>query len=431
MNSTRPADKSPRALRWNAAFLYGAHAVRYLVPLVTIPFLTRAFGPSAFGRYVFVQGFCFFMMQLIEYGFGLSNVRVVALHREDRRLLGELVSGTACAQLLLALLGALITLAAYAALPQLRADSRLLAAGFGSIVVQALAPSWFFKGMEMMHTAAGLDVVSRLVRMLLIFALIRSPADTWLAFCCDASAGLLVLLLSAAPIYRNITPSLPSSRALLGSLRTGFATFVVRISTNLFSSGSVFVLGLAVPAARVGLFGGADRIVTTLRSALNPAFDAWFPSMTRLAARSPAQAKQLIWRSLFYAEAVAVPLALGLLFFAPLVVRVLLGPQFAGATDCLRILALSLPLATANLIFGTYWLYLQGYERLCSYIALASGLFNLSTVSIAVSLHPEHGHIWAAVCYVAAFMVMQIALGYATRSVGLRRFGERSVPSHA
>jgi PST family polysaccharide transporter len=430
MDSTRPADLSSRSLRRNAFFLYSAHAIRYLVPLVTIPYMTRAFGTRAFGQYVFVQGFCFFIMQVIEYGFGLSNTRTVAIHRDDKKLLGELVIGTLGAQLALALLGSLVTFGAYSALLQLHADPRLLAAGFLSIVVQALAPIWFFKGMEMMRTAATLDVVSRVVRMLLIFALVHSAADTWLAFCCDSIAGLLVLVLSIRPIYRAIIPSAPSLRTLRASLDTGFAIFVARISTNLFSSGTVLVLGLTVPPELVGMFGGADRIVSTLRSALNPGFEALFPRIARIAVRSPEEAKRLIWKSLFYAELVAIPITLCLVTFAPLVVRVLLGAQFAPAVDCLRVLALALPIATSNLIWGTYWLYLQGYERLCSWIAVLGGLFNVSTVAIAVALHPERGHVWAAGCYVAAFVVMQIAFGYATRTVGLRRFVEPPKPSH-
>jgi polysaccharide transporter, PST family len=424
MDATRPTDASSRSLRRNAAFLYGAHAVRYLVPLATIPYLTRVLGANGFGRYVFVQGFCFFVMQLIEYGFGLSNIRAVAIHRDDAKALGKVVSGTFGAQLVLTVLAGVITLAAYLGLTQLGADARLLSVGFGSIVVQALAPIWFFKGLEMMHTAALLDVVSRVVRMLLIFALVQSPADTWLAFGCDAIAGLLLLALSARPIYRSITPSTPSLESLRASLRSGFATFVVRISTNLFSSGSVFILGLSVPPALVGLFGGADRIVTTIRSGLNPGFDTLFRGIARLAVRSPAQAKQLVWRTLLYAELIAIPLALGLVIFAPLVVRVLLGPQFVGAADCLRVLALALPLATSNLILGTYWLYLQGYERLCSRIAVVGGLFNVASVAIAVATWPERAHVWAAACYVASFVVMLLAFAYATRRVGLRRFGE-------
>ena len=260
----------------------------------------------------------------------MSNIRAVAIHRDDPKALGELLSGTLGAQLALTVLAGVITLIAYLALTQLGTDARLLSAGFASIVVQAFAPIWFFKGMELMHTAAVLDIVSRVARMLLIFALVHSPADTWLAFVCDAGAALLVLALSTRPIFRIVRLSAPSLAALRVSLRDGFATFVVRISTNLFSSGTVFVLGLAVPPALVGMFGGADRIVTTLRSALNPGFEALFPRIARLAVQSPVQAKRLIWRSLLYAELIAIPLTLGLILFAPLVVRVLLGAQFAA-----------------------------------------------------------------------------------------------------
>ena len=62
----------------NAAALYAIQFAGYIVPLVTLPYLSRVLGPAGFGLLLFSQSFALWASMIIEYGFNLSATRDVA-----------------------------------------------------------------------------------------------------------------------------------------------------------------------------------------------------------------------------------------------------------------------------------------------------------------------------------------------------------------
>ncbi len=59
----------------NALALYGVQICRKVLPFVSIPYLARILGPTAWGRVAFVQAFSEMLVLLIEFGFTLSATR--------------------------------------------------------------------------------------------------------------------------------------------------------------------------------------------------------------------------------------------------------------------------------------------------------------------------------------------------------------------
>ena len=55
----------------NLIVLYAAYFVRYLLPLITIPYLARVLGVEMWGILAFILAYSSFAGLFIEFGFGL------------------------------------------------------------------------------------------------------------------------------------------------------------------------------------------------------------------------------------------------------------------------------------------------------------------------------------------------------------------------
>jgi O-antigen/teichoic acid export membrane protein len=136
----------------------------------------------------------------------------------------------------------------------------------------------------------------------------------------------------------------------------------------------------------LGLYAAAVRFVDLLRNFVSIALNVLMPRMA-LAAQSRAGMKRLVQAAVSAVAAVSIPLTLGTLATANLVVPWILGKSYADAIRLVRLLSpLSLAAPVASLFAGTV-LYAMGRHR--AYLvssavgALTAVVFSFGLVRVA------------------------------------------------
>ncbi len=349
-----------------------------VLPIVTLPWLAHALGPSELGVVVFVQSFSFLLSILVEYGFGLSATRAVARARDDREALAGTVAGVQGAKLLLVGVVTAAAAAALALVPRFREDPDLLAFAWGLAVLQGCNCGWFFTGVERMRVNAAVEVGVRLTAAAAIILLVRDPGDgrtvlwIWLL-----SAGAS-LALTTAIMYRAVPFRRPASAARRDALATGWALFVATAAVSLYTSATVFLLGLVVSSAQLALFSAAERVVRASMRATGALGAATYPRVTFLLnSGREDRAQRLAVLSLAALTALGVATAVALNLLAPWIVRVFLGAEFSGAVPVLRVLALLVPVASVGATLYSQWLLPRGLDRTASRIVGAAAVLNV------------------------------------------------------
>src|SRR5580700_9626129 len=84
--------------------------------------------------------------------------------------------------------------------------------------------------------------------------------------------------------------------------------------------------------------------------------------------------------------------------FAPFLIKVLLGAQFAPAVTVLRILAILPPVIAVGQAVGMHWLLPLGRERVVTRTIVIAAALNLVLVFVFVPTHAHLGMAWAVVC---------------------------------
>jgi PST family polysaccharide transporter len=395
----------------NLLALYGVQFANYLLPLVTLPYLARVLGPQGWGALAVVQSFAQYLSLLIEYGFNLSATREVARHRADPNKLAQLLAGVLGAKICLSLLAILLTLGLSAWVDNLGRDPRLLWAGVFWAVALAFSPVWFFQGLERLRLVAGLEVGTKLVALLLIFALVREAADAWKVLFLQGLASALASGLALFLAYREVGFRWPGWHSVGEALRSGWSLFFFRAAVSLYTVGNVFILGLFVAPQQVAYYAGAERLTKAFLGLLEPLNRTFLPRLSHLVRHNLSQAARL-------AQLIVVSMGLlGLLFgggvvlLAPLLVHLLLGPGFEPAIPLMRILALLLPLIAVNLALGLQWMVALGLDRAYNYITVGAGLLNIGFAIVLVPLFFQSGMAWAVVStevFVAMALVIHL-----------------------
>lgn len=377
--SSAPPARPERRLLQNIAALSFLQVVMLVLPLLTVPFLTRVMGVDAWGRFALAQVVLNCFCQITAWGFGWSATRKVSALRHDHDALARVLVATWQAQWLLGLAALLVLVPLILCLPFLRADSSLYAAGAGMIIGGVLFPSWFFSGLERMRESAWMQIVARVVVVALTFMLIRGPQDVVLLMAITSLGAILpgVFGLYWLRSHFRIDWRASSLRAALAELRDGATLFLSTLSVSFYTTAVPVLLGALAGPAAVAYYSLADRARQAGNAVLAPIAQALFPRMSLLFAQDRAAALHLLRRSGALIVLVALCLSATLWLAAPLIIKILGGQAFLPAVIVLRWLAVLPLVVSLSNIFGVQIMLPNHENRAFTLILGGAGLLSL------------------------------------------------------
>ena len=149
-----------------------------ILPLITIPFLTRVLGLESFGRYIFIIAVITFIDLIISYGFRISATQKIAQNSKDQFKISKVFYSVLINKIILLLAMLLIILPLFYFAPSLSNNFNLVIAGIPFLIGNLLFVDWLFQGMQRMKFISILHIFSRVIFVIMIFIFIRNENDT-------------------------------------------------------------------------------------------------------------------------------------------------------------------------------------------------------------------------------------------------------------
>ena len=362
-------------------------AAQLLLPLLALPWLARVLEPEAFGLLMYMSVISVIIGLIMDWGFALGAVRKAAASRGQERALADLLGQVLSAKILL-MAGCLLgSLALLPLLPHASAHP----GAYGIAVLAGLGrgvnPTWFFQGIgEGMRRMACWDVCSSALVLVLTFVCVHAAVD-WprylmlTAFC--KGLAYLWLTMGLTRRYRISLSLIEGWRAL----RRTKLLFASVLSALIYNNGAQLVLGFFLSPAQMGMLVATDKIVRAVVSVSNPVTQTLFPEICALRGAQSGQAARMLRWSLAGTVLVMLCATALVWLFAPLLVRIALGPAYSGTVPVLRVMAFLVPILACNFVLGTQTLVSFGQEKALTITQAVAGALSLPAAAFL-------GHYW-------------------------------------
>jgi PST family polysaccharide transporter len=389
--------KANRTWIKTALALYVVQFSNYALQLATIPLLARRLGPDGWGSLAVAQAFALYLSLLIGYGFDFSGSREIAICPDCTQRHAELFAGISCAKIMLAILGSLMGIAVYSWVPTLAHQPVLVASAVAWGVTVGLTPNWYFLGKERMRLVATLDAVGKAITSVAIFFFVRSRHDGWKMLAVQSVCCGVGILITSRQVYRELPFCFPRWEFVKQALQMGWMMFIYRTSGTLNAVGNAMVLSFFALPAQVGYYSAGEKIYKAFVFALWPLTQALYPRLSRLYQDDGPGAARLLRLSFFITVGLGLSFGAIAMLFAPVLIRLLMGPGFQPAIPILRIFAILLPLTCINFILGIQCMVPVGLDRAYSVVTVLGSVVNLG---LALLLGPHFGYFgmaWALV----------------------------------
>ncbi len=327
------------------------------------PYLVRVIGISGFGDLSFSLIIIQVLLLIVEYGFGYSGTKEVALNN-DKSYLSTLFFGVIFARVFLMLIAlALVIIICF--IPFFNDVKLLLYFGFVSVIASVFNPNWYLQGRHMMGVMAVLSLVSRGLTVLLIYIIIKVSTPLYvigflmtIPYIIYSGCGVAYLL-----VIKEVRLISPSIHSVFDVLKKGFHFFCSTLATSAYTMLTPIVLGVGSGKLNVGVFNSANMIKQGLAGLSSPIVQAFYPNINILHRDSPqianAKAKSILkYLVLFY-----IVLAIPLLLFAKPLALLIFGGDGAVIYESMRLMAL-LPIFIAfNTVVGILILVPNGMTK--------------------------------------------------------------------
>lgn len=260
----------------NGLWLYMLQFFNTIVPLLTLPYITRILGANGYGIFSIALNIIGYLQVIVEYGFAMSATREVAVggNLNINRLFSEVVYS----RLVLMVMSVFIAGIYMLTVGNLQSNFCLCLLLF-CLPGYCLQMNWLYQGKEEMKYISIVNIVSRSLTVIGTFAFVKNESDLFLYCILYAASPLLSGIIGfviARKKYKLHFIKL-NYNDILNSLKKGWYVFTTQLGAKVFGAIGVTVLGVFVVPKEVGIYSAIQKIPNILLLAWLPISQVIYP----------------------------------------------------------------------------------------------------------------------------------------------------------
>lgn len=358
----------------NTLWQYGLQILKYLFPLLLIPYLTRVLGTEGYAVYAYVLSFMGVVQSIADFGFTLSGTKKVVDLRGDTAALSRLVGAITVARLMLLCGLFFCVMVVTRFIPIMAENTVYVIWAFFATAGRTVLPDFIFQGNERMGPLTTRYFASKGVQVALTILLVRGPGDLILVAVADVLSEIVDIAWSYRAQKRmfGVGIARPTFKESFEELRVSAIYCVSNVSSSLFSGFTTVIIGLAITSKTdIAFWSLTLTTVNAVQSLYTPIANSLYPHMIKN--RDFGFARKL--------ALVALPvLVLGIVAYCALskpIMLVLGGPEYVGGAHVMWMISPIFIFSFYGILIGWPVLGAMGHVKELTVSTLFTGIVNV------------------------------------------------------
>lgn len=400
----------------NGVWLYLLQIFNTVIPLLTLPYITRILGPSQYGLFSIALNLQGYYQVIVEYGFNMSATRKVALRENTAESLSNLYSRVLCSRFVLMVPCVILTLC-YTTLNFNDFDQCVcLMILTASMLGYCFQLNWLFQGMQCMRFISIVNIIGRTLSVVLIFSFVRSGDDLFMYCCLYSITPIVVGLLSDVIARRRfgIRFRMVQWGDILDELKSGWFVFTTQLSSKVFGAIGLTLLGVFSSSYETGVYAAIQRIPTIVLLAWSPISQVLYPISSQKMAKSFSEGRSFSRRIRKLVLPPFILVAALIAIFAEPVVAIAFGREYAAQFYWVYPLLAWMIIAINNNFVGIQTILASGHDKEYSRCFNVSVVFTVLLNVILIYLFGGDG---ACVAPLASETILWVLLVFTERKL--------------
>jgi O-antigen/teichoic acid export membrane protein len=373
--------KSTKQLTKNLFSLTLVQIATYVLPLISVPIVSRIIGPEKYGTINFAVAYVAYFTLLISYSFDFSATRKISKDPDNIENRNKVFSEVFYTQCLLFFLSTIAFVILLFTVTQLRENKAVVIFSYLLCVSTLFTQNWLFQAMQDLSKVALFNLISKVLFTIAILIVVRKNQDyIWQPLIISVVQGM-VALWSFTWAFKKYQIKLVKITLLRcwEVLKEERIIFFSLVFVNLYSSTNTVILGLFQNATQVGYYTAAQRLIIIAQSVLAmPLAQAFYPFIGKAFGEGRDQGLRIA-QKLIPLIVVFLGLAtIAMFVLGPFVIRAFYGLKFEEAIPAFQILTIVPLLFSLNNVLGIQIMLNLGMDKYFFKITASAGVLSVA-----------------------------------------------------
>lgn len=337
------------------------NVIGMLVPIITIPLLSRAFNSEVLSEFFLLNTVLQFGFIVTDYSFNFVGTRTLAKQSYDFESRSTLYFDIQITRLLLLLVysvSASVILSEFFNYDVLLTLSFLLIGLLGHCLMSV----WFFQGVSDLKFVTLANIVSRFFYLVLIVFFVKENSDIDIALLSNVIpiliSGFIAFLYGSKKYALKKCSKGSILKKIYFQLCSGLNVFIGDFAPNLYNNIPTMVIGVLAKGDLFVAYTVTNRIVNAFISIQSVVSRALYPQLVKLS-HMKSDNKSTLEISLIFNLFISLPSFLSVIFFGDIFINFLVGNKYPDAIEFLNVTSFGIIFVSLANSFG------QGYFLPC------------------------------------------------------------------
>lgn len=405
-----------RSVRTNYLYNLIYQITAILLPLITMPYVSRVLGPQGVGTNSLTNANTQYFMLLGTLGITMYATKKIATVRENRRKLRQTFWEIFSIQFI----GCMISYIIFVLVLGIRSSLGLyyMLQGF-FILSSAIDISWYFVGIEDFKNASIRSFLVKIISVLLIFIFVKDSNDLWQYILINS----LTMFIGQFVMWIYVDKSTFSFKSL-DKLRLRkhitpiLVLFIPQVATQIYTVLDKTMLGVFSPTVEVGYYDQSQKIVRILLTILTSLGTVMMPRIASLISKNQHDiVKNTLKKSFTIISFLAIPIAFGIMGVSNRFIPMFFGYEYLSVIPLLKISSILVIIIGVGNVFGTQYMIAVGKNKEYTISVCVGAAVNFILNLILI---PKFSALGAVIATVSAeFSIALIQLWYSREIVDI------------
>ena len=380
-----------------------------ILPIITVPYVTRIFTSEALGNYVFYNSIVSYFSLFAMLGIGVYGTKQIAAASDVSSTFWNIYA----IQLIASILAISVYVIAIFSIPQLGGVIPLIV-GI-TLFAKMIDISWLFSGKEDFKKITIRNVVIRIIGVISIFTFVKSSDDLYLYVFLIVIFDFLGQFVMWMPAKKFIKRPSFNTKIMKKNLHPIVLLFLPQVAISLYVVLDRTLLGLLGSYSDVGIYEQGQKLISILLKVVSSLGVVMLPRVANLLSeRRDKEAQNMVKFSFILYNLIIFPMIFGLIAVNEVFVKLFLGKNFQDVKYVLYIVVINIMFVGWTNILGFQVLVVRNKNK---EFMLSTTIPAFVSVVVNIAVIPFFGYIGASITSVVVEILVFAIQWYYSRNI--------------